>query len=365
MNEHQTQSSSTDSLYAKEVIVGQTTSIDITRSRTDDRRVWDVVFGVCGFPAVLLAHKLKLFSVLAIRPRSLSQVCETLGIKRRPAEAILTAAVALGFLELRNGQYSVTPLTEDYLVDQSPTYFGTYLDLIINNYSVCSLDQLEKAVRTDTAQAYASSQEMFRSHAERVDLARFFTRTMHGTSMAPALAWPEVVDLSGSEVMLDIGGGSGAHSIGAARKFPRLKGIVFDAAPVCGVAAEFIADYGMQTRIRTHAGDMWTDPFPPADVHFYSMIYHDWTPEKCRFLTRKSFESLRSGGHILIHEMLYNDDKTGPFPIAAFSMVMLGWTEGEQYSGKEISEMLREAGFENVRVKPTFGYWSIVTAHKP
>src|SRR5215471_9757206 len=153
MNEHQTQSSSTDSLYAKEVIVGQTTSIDITRPRTDDRRVWDVVFGVYGFPAVLLAHKLKLFSLLAIRPRSLSQVCEPLGIKRRPAEAILTAAVALGFLELRNGQYSVTPLTEDYLLDQSPTYFGTYLDLIINNYSVCSLDQLEKAVQTDTAQA--------------------------------------------------------------------------------------------------------------------------------------------------------------------------------------------------------------------
>jgi O-methyltransferase domain/Dimerisation domain len=345
--------------------VGRTASIDIKRPRTDDRRVWDVVFGVYGFPAVLLAHKLKLFPLLANRPRSLPQVCEALGIKRRPAEAILTAAVALGFLELRDGQYSLTPLAEDYLLDQSPTYFGTYLDLIINNYSVCSLDQLEKAVQTDTAQAYAGGQEMFKSHAEQADLARFFTRTMHSTSMGPALAWPEVVDLSGREVMLDIGGGSGAHSIGAALKFPYLQGIVFDAAPVCEVAAEFIAEYDLQTRIRAHAGDMWTDPFPPADVHFYSMIYQCWTPEKCRFLTGKSFESMRPGGHILIHEMLYNDEKTGPFPIAAFSMIMLGWTEGEQYSGKEISEMLREAGFGNIQVRPTFGYWGIVTAQKP
>jgi hypothetical protein len=125
--------------------------------------------------------------------------------------------------------------------------------------------------------------------------------------------------------------------------------------PVCEVAAEFIADYDLQTRIRAHAGDMWTDPFPPADVHFYSMIYHDWTPEKCRFLTGTSFESLRSRGHILIHEMLYNDEKKGPFPIAAFSIIMLGWTEGEQYSGKEISKMLREAGFGNIQVRPTFG----------
>jgi hypothetical protein len=48
----------------------------------------------------------------------------------------------------------------------------------------------------------------------------------------------------------------------------------------------------------------------------------------------KSFEILRPGGHILIHEMFYNDEKTGPFPVAAFSIIMLGWTEGEQYSGE-------------------------------
>jgi hypothetical protein len=67
-------------------------SINIKRPRTDDRRVWDVVFGVYGFPAILLAHKLKLFPLLANRPRSLPQVCEALGIKRRPTEAILAAA---------------------------------------------------------------------------------------------------------------------------------------------------------------------------------------------------------------------------------------------------------------------------------
>jgi hypothetical protein len=50
---------------AKEVIVAQTALIEIKRPRTDDRRVWDVVFGVYGFPAILLAHKLKLFPLLA------------------------------------------------------------------------------------------------------------------------------------------------------------------------------------------------------------------------------------------------------------------------------------------------------------
>ena len=62
------------------------------------------------------------------------------------------------------------------------------------------------------------------------------------------------------------------------------------------------------------------------------------------------------GGHILIHEMLYKDEKTGPFPMAAFSMIILGWTEGEQYSGTEISEMLREAGFGNIQAESAKAY---------
>ena len=107
------------------------------------------------------------------------------------------------------------------------------------------------------------------------------------------------------------------------------------------------------------------DPSPAVDLHFYGQIYHDWPPEKCQFLTRKSFESLESGGRIVLHEKLLNDEKTGPFAIAAFSIAMLLWTEGEQYSGRELSTMLAEVGFIDIEVKPTWGYWSIVTGRKP
>ena len=95
------------------------------------------------------------------------------------------------------------------------------------------------------------------------------------------------------------------------------------------------------------------------------MIYHDWPLEKCRFLTEKSFASLPSGGRILVHEMLFNDDRTGPYSVAAVNITMLLWCTGQQYSGRELSDMLSEAGFKDIEVKPTFGYWSIVTGIKP
>ena len=345
--------------------MSQPDSVTIRKPRTDERPLWNVDFALSGYPAILVAHDLKLFPLLAEKPRTLPEVCEALHIVRRPAQALLSVCTALELVQLQHGRYSLTPVAEDYLLESSPTYFGAILDFLISNYSVWSVENIKKAILTDVPQGYGGGGEMFKSHDEQAELARTFTRAMHSTSMGAALAWPAVMNLTGHRLMLDIGGGSGAHCIGAALKWPDLHAVVFDTPPVCEVAQEFIVRYGLQERIRTQVGDMWNDPFPAADLHFYGMIFHDWTPEKCRFLTRKSFASLESGGRLMIHEMLYNDEKTGPFPVAACSINMLVWTEGEQYSGQELAEMLTEAGFIDVEVKPTFGYWSIVTGRKP
>ena len=225
---------------------------------------------------------------------------------------------------------------------------------------------LKQAVLTDSPQGpFAGTEDPFKASAWQAEQARSFTRLMHGISIGSALAWPDVVDLASHRVMLDVGGGSGAHCIGALRRWPHLRAMVLDTPAVCEVAQEFAVQYGLQERLATTRGEFWTDPFPPADFHFYGMIFHDWTPEKCRFLARKSFDSLNPGGRIIVHEMLFNDDRTGPFAVAASNVAMLIAMQGQQYSGKEISAMLTEAGFTDIEVKPTFGYWSIVTGRKP
>ena len=337
----------------------------IRRPRADDRLMRDVLFGVSGYPAVLVAHDLKLFPLLAERPRSLGEVCDALQIAPRPAEALLSLNASLGLLEEHDARYCLTAIAEDYLLENSPTYYGGYFDLMIRNYATYSFESLKRAVLTDSAQFYGGEQ-VFKSHQEQVDRARTYTRAMHGTSMAAALAWPERVDLSAHRLMLDIGGGSGAHAIGAAQRWTDLAAVVFDLAPVCTVAEETVAHYGLQSRVRTQVGDMWSDAFPPADLHFYSQIFHDWPPGKCQLLAGKSFGSLKPGGRLIVHEMLYDDRKTGPFATAAMNINMLLWYDaGRQYSGRELSAILTEAGFSEIEVMPTFGYYSIVVGRKP
>lgn len=336
----------------------------LRRPRSDDRAVWDVIFGFCGYPAVLAAFRLGLFEALAQRPLTLAEACQRFNIKPRPADALLAICASLGFVTLTGERYGLTAVAEDYLLQSSPTFFGGILDVFIDNAATWSIETITKAVLTDQPQVYGGA-DWTRKHEEQAELARRFTRGMHSSSTAPGLAWPDSVNLSKARTMLDVGGGSGAHSIGAALRWPALQAIIFDIPPVCEVAREFIALQGLEDRIRPHAGDFWNDPFPEADVHFYGMIYHDWAPDQCRFLTGKSFKALPPGGRIIIHEMLFNDQRTGPFPIAAFNIDMLVWDPGQQYSGRELAEMLTDAGFVDIQAKQTFGYWSIVTGRKP
>ncbi len=331
----------------------------------DDRPVADVVLGVFGYNAVLAAHRHKLVPLLAAGPRALPGICAALGIKPRPAQAILAAASALGFVRFADGSYSLTPVSEKYLLDTSPTYMGSWWDIVIDHVSDgFSYGPVERAIQTDAQQVF-QGEHVFQTLAEQAEAARAFTRAMHSISMAPALAWPDAIDLSGCQRMLDVGGGSGAHAIGAVTRWPQLRAVVFDLPPVCEVAEEFIAKQGLRDRIEAQPGDMFGDAFPGADLHFYSDVYHDWSREKAVFLTRKSFESLPPGGRIVVHEMLFDDDKTGPFATAAFNITMLVWSvEGEQYSGRELSGMLADAGFRSIETKPAFGYHSIVTGVK-
>lgn len=328
----------------------------------DDKPLWDLVFAHWGYVAILVAHDLKLFSLLAEGPRTLVQICDELKLADRAAEALLSLCVSAEMLQLHDDRYGLTPYAEEYLLESSPTYLGGVLDLHIS--TPLSFESLKQSILTNTPQWYKG--DWIKTSLEQAETTREFTRALHSYSMGSAMVWPTVVDLSDAQLLLDIGGGSGAHSICATLRWPNLKAIIFDRAPVAEIAQEFIASYGLQQRIQTQVGDMWQDPFPAADLHLYSQVYHDWLPEKCQFLTCKSFESLKSGGRLLIHEILYNDAKTGPFAAAAQNIGMFWATEGQQLSGRELSIMMTEAGFVDIEIKPTlFGYRSIVSGRKP
>ncbi|WP_013334605.1 methyltransferase [Gloeothece verrucosa] len=344
--------------------MNQNTFAKIQKPTTDERILWDLISGHISFKTLLVAYNLNFFSIFVEKPLTVPEVCQILKIEHRAANALLSMCLATGLLQIKNNYYSLTQFSQNYLVESSPNYLGNFLNFLSANENIYSWQNLKNAVLTNSAQIYAGN-DLFQTHQEKVDLARAFTYAIHDRNLAPAQAWADNLDLSKNKVLLDIGGGSGIYAINAVMRWPNLEAIIIDLASVCNLAKEFVSKYGLQERIKTEICDIWNQPFPKADIHFYSDIFHDWSLEKCFLLAQKSFNNLESGGRIIIHEMLYNEQKNGPLSVAASNMIMLLWTEGQQYSGHELTTLLKKVGFENVEVKPTCGYWSIITACKP
>lgn len=334
-----------------------------TRPPVDERLLWNFIFGELHYRTLLVAHDLGIFSLLATESRTTSEIADALRIARRPAKALLTACLSSGLLTRDDDRYALAPVARTYLAPASPYYFGLFLHALAANDGVFSFAALKRAVQTNAPQVYGG-EALFLSHEAHIELAHTFTHAMHGHSAGPAFTWPDLLDLSDARRMLDVGGGSGAHAIGAVVRWPRLRAVVLDLPPVCDVAMDYIGRFGVADRVTTVAANMWDDPFPAADLHFYADIIHDWPPEKCSFLMRKSFDALPAGGRIVLHEMLYDDDKNGPYGAAAYNVAMLLWTEGQQYSARELRGMLAAAGFIDVEVQRGLGYWSLVSATK-
>jgi cyclopropane fatty-acyl-phospholipid synthase-like methyltransferase len=223
-------------------------------------------------------------------------------------------------------------------------------------------DKVKQAVLTDEPQG-AWGRNIF-DYSTRAEEAQRVVDTFHARSLTPSTAWPHHIDLSKHQTLLDVGGASGAHAMGAAAVWPNLTALVLDFEPVCRAAEPVIARHGLAGRVRTHAADMFHDPYPPADVHFYSNVLHDWPPERGKFLLDKSFAALPPGGLVILHEMLFNDDKTGPPGVASLNLDMLNGMLGQQFTGAELTRMLEDAGFVNVTTTATFAYYSIVVGEK-
>lgn len=335
------------------------------KTLVDEKPLWDGISALLLGPAMLLLQDLRVFSLFANGSQSLDELANALKVALRPARALMNAGVAMRLLVRQaDGRYDLSEVSRHYLVADSPTYFGDCLDVSVLNRALTSFDTLKRAVMHDRSQVF-EGQELFQSIEQQAAVAQMFTRSMHGHSVGPALAWPERLDLSASRIMLDIGGGAGTHAIAAVRQYQNLRSIVFDLAPICALAKETIDSQGLGKRVDTVSGDMWNDPFPPSDLHFYADIFHDWPPGKVESLVHKSFAALPAGGRIIAHEMLYQDDMSGPPAAAAYALSMLLWTEGQQYSGAELTAIFTAAGFIDIKVVPTLGYWSVVTGSKP
>ena len=343
---------------------------DLLAPSSDARDVWEIYLSPTWLPTLLAADELGVLVSIAGEPGSAQEVASRLGLNGRALSAVLALLAALGYLVPRHGRYQVTDSARQHLLPSSPLYWGGVWASMRTGNSLS--ERLREVLTTpDPAEEIpeGSSDNNIDGWASghiSPEAAASMTKYMHSHSAAAAIAVAQSGLFSGTRRLLDVGGCSGVFSIALAERHPDLACTIMDLPAVCELTTGYVQERGLQERIDTHATDMFRDPWPHGyDAVFFSNIFHDWRKVTCLALARHAFGVLSPGGTINLHEMLLNDDGSGPRTAAAFSVLMALSTQGQQFTYAELESLLAEAGFVDIECRSTSPVYSIVRGRKP
>lgn len=308
-----------------------------------------IAYGFMGSQALFAALELGLFTTLSDEPGGLDVLAGKLHAPIGPLRVLLSTCQVLGLLTRDGERYANSPAAQRFLVQTSRGYVGDYYLRQISPLVYPKLPLVRSLLRGDLTEQldYATVLDNPRTTEE-------FVRGQHTGSLGPAVLLSRAYDLSGCSCLLDLGGGSGAFSIEAVKRYPGLSAMVFDLPQVIAVTERIIQETGLTSRITCAGGDLRVDPWPKgADLILLSYIVSCYDQETLQALLAHAFAYLPTGGRLLIHDFALSADRSGPHNAALFLFGQLSAsTQTQAYTVDELGAAMLKAGYVDVTAQP-------------
>jgi len=315
---------------------------------------------------LLSAVEIGLFTELAAAPLSADELGARLGLHERARRDFLDALVSMGFLQRTGGQYANTTETARFLDRNQPSYVGGILEMAsVRLFGFWG--HLTDGLRTGQPQNEVRSGDSDIFEALYADPVRLegFLRAMTGVSHPANLEIARRLPWKDWHTFADVGTAQGDLSVQIALAHPHLKGVGFDLPQVQPIFEAYAARAGVADRLRFEAGDFFSDPMPQADVVLMGHILHDWDLPTKRMLIAKAYDTLPTGGALVVYDAIIDDDRRRNTFGLLMSLNMLIETRGGfDYTGDECTGWMRQAGFRTTSVHGLAGPDSMVVAIK-
>ena len=293
---------------------------------------------------------LGIFDALREGPKSAATLASELRLDADALARLLDACIGLLLLTRDGERYVITPAARAYLTSDSPLRMTGYINYS-NDVAWKLWANLEGAIREGThrwKETFGWDGPIFASFFKTDAAKREFLMGMHGFGCITSPQVAAAFDLSRFRTLVDLGGATGHFAIAACQHYPQLRAIIFDLPDVAPLAREIVGTSSVQDRITFTPGDFFADPLPAGDLFVMGRILHDWTEEKCLTLLKRVFDTLPSGGALLVVEKMLHEDKNGPRWAQMQDLNMLTCTEGRERNLAEYETLLTRAGFQNV-----------------
>jgi cyclopropane fatty-acyl-phospholipid synthase-like methyltransferase len=138
--------------------------------------------------------------------------------------------------------------------------------------------------------------------------AREFTRMLFEVHQNLANLVAELLDLTGVEHMMDLGGNSGVISMALLQKYPTLKSTIVDIENVCAAGREIVAEQGFSDRITYFPAEFVDDEFPSG----FDLVLQCDVAVYGDDLLKKLNQSLKPGGQLIFIDHLSPAENLAP-----------------------------------------------------
>lgn len=319
-----------------------------------------------GSKTLLSAIELGLFTELAQSPLSGEQLTERLKLHPRSARDFFDTLVALGMLDRDVEVYRNTPESDQFLVRSKLSYIGGILEMA-NERLYPFWGSLTEGLRTGLPQneVKTGGTGLFEALYGDPERLRLFLAAMTGLSMGASLGIAQKFPWANYKTVVDVGGAQGGLLVQLCLAHPHLKGTNFDLPVVAPIFEEYVATNGLSERLKFQPGNFFNEPIPSADVITMGHILHDWDLDQKRMLLDKAYQALPAGGALIVFEALIDDERRqNAFGLLMSLNMLIETPGGFDYTGKDCSTWMREAGFRETRVEHLAGPDSMVVAIK-
>ncbi len=315
----------------------------MTEKRTTTVRLQQMVRAYRQSAALMAAIELGLFTQVSRGALDRAAVANRLGISELNADRLVTYCLGIGLLEQVDGRLQNAPDVEQFLVEGEKAYAGAWMLYTKPGWNDWGMLSQHLQNKDDPV--------ILGSHAKlSVEDARRYHNATYAIGMGAGSRFVKLVDLKKRAKIIDIGGGSGAYCINAAKKHPHIRAVVLDLPPVVEVAREFIAANGVADRVEVKVCDFTKDPFPEgADVALMASNQSLYSGEHIRNVIRKAFAALEPGGEMHLIGHMLNAERTGPAEPAQWALGQaISRSTGHAHSVIDIRGYFECAGFTDI-----------------
>jgi hypothetical protein len=296
---------------------------------------------------------------LAHGPRTTSQLAASVHVEEPHLHRLLRFLASIGLFQESAQGWSLTPLGELLQSDvPGSVRAGARMMARIS----LATTRLTDNVRTGRcAYELAFGKPIFEDLVTKPEDAAIFDAAMkafHGGETDAVLNAYSFDDVS---LLADIGCGSGEVMAATLRRYPEMRGLLFDQGHVMERTRTNMDRAGLAGRCEMATGSFFEAVPAGADVYMMRHIIHDWQDDRCLTILGNIRKVIGASGRLVVIETVVPPGND-PSPSKMFDMMMMVGPDGLERTEPQFRALFDRAGFALTAVTPTLSPVSVIEA---